>query len=543
MITLYTVPSAIGVIQGNRVQMGQNSQTAAIEVANGSGTTVNTDIIGNFVTGHDYDAGIMAYQYGDGFMSTRILSNVVTGQNGNVGGPGGIVVNASGTNAHCNFSIVNNTLYNNRTGILVNGRSDLGSQLLGTVTNNIIANSTQNGLALEDDAGTVTNGYNLFFGNVQDYWEEFVPGPGTLYLDPLFVGSGDLHLRAGSPAINAGNNADAAGSTALDLDRKKRILGAKVDLGAYEYGIGELILRANSGEVRSLRSTGNAFGGFQSVSSTASISTGDSSDGSPYQNNLYLPSYYGAADQVAITLKNFSHTHAQDVDILLLGPNSQKAMLMSDVAGSPTGVNLTFQDGAPPLTTTNASGTWSPTNIADGQGTDTFSASGGPYGSSLSPLLGTNPASWWTMFVQDDTAGNAGTIAGGWSVTVSERPWSSGFVAYRYDVYYADVNGDGRPTSSRATREPERRGLPLDGDASPTLPAPAPAACGATAGGPPTTCSSPTSTGDGKADLIGRYNVTGDVSCSRPREPGSARPPAACGATAGPPATASTSPT
>src|SRR4029453_16118759 len=94
---------------------------------------------------------------------------------------------------------------------------------------------------------------------------------------------------------------------------------------------------------------------------------------------------------------------------------------------------------------TNASGTYSPTNLADGQGTDTFSGISGPYGSSLSALLSTKPSSWWYLFGRDDFAGNTGGIAGGSSLTVSERPWSSGFVPYSYDVYYADVNGDGRP--------------------------------------------------------------------------------------------------
>jgi hypothetical protein len=53
--------------------------------------------------------------------------------------------------------------------------------------------------------------------------------------NPLFVNAatGDLRLSAGSPAIDAGNN--AANSTTTDLDGNFRIIGVSIDLGAYEF--------------------------------------------------------------------------------------------------------------------------------------------------------------------------------------------------------------------------------------------------------------------------------------------------------------------
>jgi hypothetical protein len=44
--------------------------------------------------------------------------------------------------------------------------------------------------------------------------------------------AGDLHLRAGSPAIDAG--AAQAQALAVDLDGQPRVQGAAIDLGAYE---------------------------------------------------------------------------------------------------------------------------------------------------------------------------------------------------------------------------------------------------------------------------------------------------------------------
>ncbi|HEX5925464.1 MAG TPA: choice-of-anchor Q domain-containing protein [Baekduia sp.] len=59
-------------------------------------------------------------------------------------------------------------------------------------------------------------------------------GTGNQSADPRFVnpGTGDFHLRAGSPAIDAGTSRGAA--LALDLDGHPRAQGAALDLGAYE---------------------------------------------------------------------------------------------------------------------------------------------------------------------------------------------------------------------------------------------------------------------------------------------------------------------
>ena len=59
-------------------------------------------------------------------------------------------------------------------------------------------------------------------------------GAGNQSADPRFVdaGAGDLHLRAGSPAIDAG--VAQARALPLDLDGHPRAQGAAIDLGAYE---------------------------------------------------------------------------------------------------------------------------------------------------------------------------------------------------------------------------------------------------------------------------------------------------------------------
>ena len=116
-----------------------------------------------------------------------------------------------------------------------------------------------------DDRGTTQVGQSLVEGGVPP-WVDVLDGTEILDADPLFADADgldgfpgtdddDLHLLAGSPAIDAGINAslppdaqdlDGDGSTSerfsIDLDGNQRIFNATglataiVDLGAYEFG-------------------------------------------------------------------------------------------------------------------------------------------------------------------------------------------------------------------------------------------------------------------------------------------------------------------
>ena len=58
---------------------------------------------------------------------------------------------------------------------------------------------------------------------------------GNIGDNPLFVdaGNGDYHLQEGSPCIDVGTNELATAET--DFDGNPRIVGGRVDMGAYEY--------------------------------------------------------------------------------------------------------------------------------------------------------------------------------------------------------------------------------------------------------------------------------------------------------------------
>lgn len=57
---------------------------------------------------------------------------------------------------------------------------------------------------------------------------------GNISADPLFTSKANFRLKAGSPAINAGDNS-APSVPPLDLAGKPRIVDAIIDLGTYEY--------------------------------------------------------------------------------------------------------------------------------------------------------------------------------------------------------------------------------------------------------------------------------------------------------------------
>ena len=93
---------------------------------------------------------------------------------------------------------------------------------------------------------TATSGGNYYESTLNYCCTTPLPaGTGNFTNAPLFVdtnGWSNLRLRAGSPCINAGDNASAAGST--DLDGRPRLVGARVDVGAYEFqgpGMSEFI--------------------------------------------------------------------------------------------------------------------------------------------------------------------------------------------------------------------------------------------------------------------------------------------------------------
>ncbi|MGJ7901233.1 proprotein convertase P-domain-containing protein [Lysobacter sp. 1R34A] len=136
--------------------------------------------------------------------------------------------------------VSNNTIVGNRTGIKVSAQVNSNLHLY---QNNILAG---NAVGFEIVNGTAANHplfkHNLVFNNTSNYLGVIDQNGlnGNLSADPLFVGpaTGNYHLAAASPAVDAGANADFLPAT--DIDGEKRLIDGNgdgavmVDIGADE---------------------------------------------------------------------------------------------------------------------------------------------------------------------------------------------------------------------------------------------------------------------------------------------------------------------
>ena len=192
-----------------------------------------------------------------------------------------------------------------------------------------------------------------------------------------------------------------------------------------------------------LGATVSAQGAFSNPSSiTINDPLNSSCPANPCAASIY-PSTISVSGQPTVTkitasVFGLSHTFADDVDILLVGPTGKTCLLMSDCGGSDfvANVNLTFDDSFPSLPDDSQifSGTYKPTqgiicgsggsNCVPGCGDPTKCANSWPspapslpYLTTLSVFNGTNPNGTWQLYVIDDSFGDYGSISGGWSLT------------------------------------------------------------------------------------------------------------------------------
>jgi hypothetical protein len=156
---------------------------------------------------------------------------------------------------------------------------------------------------------------------------------------------------------------------------------------------------------------------------TGAINIPLSGNATPYPSQINVAGLIGSVSKVTVQLYGLSHTVPDDLDMLLVGPQGQSVVLMSDTGGSNPvgGVNVTFADGAAgslPDSGQITSGSYQPSNVGAG---DSFGppAPAGPYGTGLAIFNGQDPNGAWKLFIIDDDAGaGVGAIAGGWSLTI-----------------------------------------------------------------------------------------------------------------------------
>ncbi len=146
----------------------------------------------------------------------------------------------------------------------------------------------------------------------------------------------------------------------------------------------------------------------------------------PSTTSIQVPDVH-LINSVTVKLLGINQNHPDDVDVMLVGPSGENAIIMSDVGGSTpvAGVDLTLDDRAPsalPNEGSLVSGFFQPTNIGGG---DLFYGPVPSGGSSLSVFNGTQSDGRWSLWAVDDTSSNVGSLARGWEITFHVCPTGS----------------------------------------------------------------------------------------------------------------------
>ncbi|MBX3055053.1 MAG: M36 family metallopeptidase [Anaerolineae bacterium] len=162
---------------------------------------------------------------------------------------------------------------------------------------------------------------------------------------------------------------------------------------------------------------------------TGAISIPSSGVATPYPSNIVVSGAGNTVMDVDVQLTGLSHTWPDDIDILLVGPQGQNLIILSDAGGSADIVNteIIFDDSAAGTVPDNGplvTGSYRPTNYEVG---DTFPAPA-PVASAattLSTFNGTDPNGTWSLYVVDDTGGDSGSIGSGWCLQIASNPDNS----------------------------------------------------------------------------------------------------------------------
>lgn len=137
--------------------------------------------------------------------------------------------------------------------------------------------------------------------------------------------------------------------------------------------------------------------------------------------------------KVTVTFPSFLSASPDDIDMLLISPEAEMVMLMSDACGnlSKGGMQsdiITFDDDATTVLPddgpcpTKTVATVKPVNYVGDAEPDDFGVGGGvfaPFGTALADFIGEDPNGRWELYVLDDNIEVSGFELHGWFLTLT----------------------------------------------------------------------------------------------------------------------------
>lgn len=163
----------------------------------------------------------------------------------------------------------------------------------------------------------------------------------------------------------------------------------------------------------------------QTFASTAAIQIPENGEtrgiADPYPSSITVSDAGQVITDVNVTITGFSHSNPGDVLISLVGPTGEFIGIASGPGGDSevTDLNITFDDDAQLALPDDGlvSGVYQPDNFL----THFFPAPApqGDIKQTLATFDGIDPNGTWQLFVFDIGSGDTGTIAGGWSLSIT----------------------------------------------------------------------------------------------------------------------------
>ena len=136
----------------------------------------------------------------------------------------------------------------------------------------------------------------------------------------------------------------------------------------------------------------------------------------------------GPISKVAVSISGFAHTFPSDVGMLLVAPDGKTMSVLMNKSGdgdAVAGLNFTFNETSPtvvPQSSALSSTTYKPADYKPAPYNFPTGAPVGPYTANLNNFSNASPNGTWSLYVVDDTVGDAGVITNGWSLDIVTAP-------------------------------------------------------------------------------------------------------------------------